>query len=160
MRHRVVRSKLASDKDHNKSLLNNLSTELVLKEKIETTLARAKFLRPHIEKLITFAGKAAKTSDKLKKFNAVKELNRNFHVGEATKKMLEDIAKRFIGTPGGYTRIVKIGFRDGDQAEMARIEFTKAPEKKASKAGKALSRLKKNTKENKVDVQEKAETNE
>ncbi len=165
MRHRVVGKKLASDKDHNRSLLNNLSTELILHEKVETTLAKAKYLRPYVEKLITLAGKATKSKDKLKKFNTVKELNRHFHVVEATKKIMDDVAKRFAGIPGGYTRIVKIGFRDGDQAEMARIELTKAPEKKTSKTGSALKRIKataknKETKADNKEISEKVETDE
>jgi large subunit ribosomal protein L17 len=143
MRHRVVGSKFGSDREHNKTLMNNLSTELILKEKVVTTVARAKYLRPYVEKLITLASKAVKSSDKIKKYNAIKELNRHLHIPEATVKMMNDIGKRFSNTPGGYTRIVRTGFRDGDQAEMARIEFTKAPEKSKSKTGKALSRLKK-----------------
>lgn len=133
MRHRVVRNKLASDKDHMRSLLNNLSTELILHEKIETTLAKAKALRPHIEKMVTKATKALKANDKLKKFSAIKALNSKVHDGNATRKLLEDIAGRFMNTPGGYTRIVRIGNRDGDKAEMARIEFAKTAATKALK---------------------------
>lgn len=136
MRHRVVKKKLASDNEHMKSLLNNLSTELILKEKVETTLAKAKALRPYIEKMVTFAGKAVKSGDKLKRFNAVKELSRSMHKETATRKLLEDIAERFANTPGGYTRIVKIGNRDGDQAKMARIEFINATNKKEKTAKK------------------------
>lgn len=136
MRHRVVKYKFASDKDHSKSLFNNLSSELILREKVVTTLARAKALRPHVEKLVTFAVKSTKSTEKLAKFNAVKALNAKLSVEGATKKLLEDIAARYLETKGGYTRIIKTGFRDGDQAEMARIEFTKSAEKKEKKSAK------------------------
>jgi large subunit ribosomal protein L17 len=100
-------------------------------EKVETTLAKAKALRPYIEKLVSYAGKATKSGDKIEKFNAVKSLNTKVHTGEATRKLIEDIAARFAGIAGGYTRIVRTGLRVGDRAEMARIEFTKsAPKKK------------------------------
>lgn len=104
-------------------------------EKIETTLAKAKALRPYIEKLVSFAGKV-KPGDKIDKFNTVKKLSTKLHAQEATKKLVEDIAGRFVNVPGGYTRIVKIGNRAGDRAEMARIEFTKSAEKKAKTAAK------------------------
>ena len=129
MRHRVVRNKLASDVEHMKSLLNNLASTLIVHEKIETTLAKAKALRPYIEKLVSYAGKAIKSGDKIIRFNAVKELNTKLHLNDAIKKLLEDIAVRFAGIPGGYTRIVKTGNRAGDRAEMARIEFTKSAQK-------------------------------
>ena len=129
MRHRVVRNKLASDVEHMKSLLNNLASTLIVHEKIETTLAKAKALRPYIEKLVSYAGKAIKSGDKIIRFNAVKELNTKLHLNDAIKKLLEDIAVRFAGIPGGYTRIVKTGNRAGDRAEMARIEFTKSAKK-------------------------------
>ena len=129
MRHRVVRNKLASDVEHMKSLLNNLASTLIVHEKIETTLAKAKALRPYVEKLVSYAGKAIKSGDKIIRFNAVKELNTKLHLNDAIKKLLEDIAVRFAGIPGGYTRIVKTGNRAGDRAEMARIEFTKSAQK-------------------------------
>lgn len=101
-------------------------------EKIETTLAKAKALRPHIEKLVTVASKAVKSNDKIKKFNAVKKLSKSA-AGPATRKLINEIAERFLNTPGGYTRIVKIGNRDGDNAQMARIEFVTKAVKKLSK---------------------------
>jgi large subunit ribosomal protein L17 len=153
MRHRVVRNKLASDVEHMKSLINSLSTDLIMNEKIETTLAKAKALRPYIEKLVSFAGKAMKSGDKIQKFNAVKSLNTKIHTNEATKKLLEDIAGRFADVSGGYTRIVKTGNRVGDRAAMARIEFTKSAEKKAPKKAAAKRATKK------VEaVEEKVET--
>src|SRR3989344_6331196 len=116
MRHRVVRNKLASDVEHMKSLLNNLASTLIVHEKIETTLAKANALRPYVEKLVSYAGKAIKSGDKIIRFNAVKELNTKLHLNDAIKKLLEDIAVRFAGIPGGYTRIVKTGNRAGDRA--------------------------------------------
>ncbi|OGC70008.1 50S ribosomal protein L17 [candidate division WWE3 bacterium RIFOXYC1_FULL_39_7] len=152
MRHRVNKKRINRDTDHMKSLLMNLSTELIIHEKIETTLAKAKLLKPHIEKMITYAGKAHKSNDKIKKFNAVKTLNKKIGQSEAIKKLIEDISARFSDTPGGYTRIVKVGNRLGDNALLARIEFTKnAPKKTTAKTEKKAK------KEEKVEVAEKEE---
>jgi large subunit ribosomal protein L17 len=142
MRHRVAKKRINRDQDHMRSLMSNLSTELIMHEKIETTLAKARMLRPHIEHMITFAGKAVRSGDKLKKYNAVKALNAKVHLTSATRKLIEDIATRFANTPGGYTRIVQVGNRAGDNASMARIEFTKDAEKKTEKA-KATKKAKK-----------------
>ncbi|RJR27469.1 50S ribosomal protein L17 [candidate division WWE3 bacterium] len=145
MRHRVNKKRINRDKDHMRSLLMNLSTELIIHEKVETTLAKAKLLKPHIEKMITYAGKAQKTDDKIKKYNVVRNLNRKLGESEAIKKLVNDIAARFQGTPGGYTRIVKVGNRQGDNALLARIEFTKDATPKAAK-----SKQKKNVEEKEV----------
>lgn len=125
MRHRVAKVKLNRDMDHMEALLKNLSTQLILSEKVDTTLAKAKGLRSHVEKLVTYAIQKNRSEDKIVRFNAVKHLNKQITMAEAVKKLLDDIAVRFESTAGGYTRIVKTGNRDGDNAPTARIEFTK-----------------------------------
>ncbi len=132
----------------------NLSTELIIHEKIETTLAKAKLLKPHIEKMITYAGKAKKSEDKVKNFNIVKTLNKKIGQSEAIKKLIEDIAARFVDTPGGYTRIVRVKNRDGDNAILARLEFTKSGPKKTE------DKKTKTTKESKVVKAKKTATKE
>jgi large subunit ribosomal protein L17 len=112
------------------ALLKNLTTSLVLKDKMETTLAKAKFVKPNVEKLITYANHAIETGDKVKRYNAVKMLNTKLTTNEATKRLLEEVAARFKDIKGGYTRIIKLPNRDGDNAPMARIEFVKLATKK------------------------------
>ena len=125
MRHRVAKVQLNRDKDHTEALLRNLSTQLILNDKIDTTLAKAKAMRSHVEKIITYAIIKNRAEDKVTTFNAVKRLKIELATPEAIRKLLEDVAVRFAKTSGGYTRIVKIGQRGGDNAPMARIELTK-----------------------------------
>lgn len=156
MRHRVKTKSLGRDKDHRKSLMRTLSTQLVEHESITTTLAKAKYLRPYFEKLIT---KAKQGSD----FNNVKYMRKKLSTEEAVKKMLSDLGPRFKSRKGGYTRIIKVGERDGDKAHMARIELVEKPKskkeakKKTDKEDKK-EEVKKETKEEKDKTGDKKET--
>jgi large subunit ribosomal protein L17 len=123
MRHRVAKKKLNRDKDHREALASNLSAQLIEKGKINTTLAKAKYVKPKIEKLITKAVKAHESEDKIFKFNTVKELRKDIRSESAIKKLLGEIAPKFSGKRGGYTKIIKTGNRDGDNALTARIEI-------------------------------------
>lgn len=125
MRHRVVRKRLNRDMDHRKSLLLNLSKELIKNEKIETTLVKAKYLQSHIEKLITKAKEASQTDNKVRSYNIVKLLKAELRSDEEIRKLVSEIAPRYAGINGGYTKIVRTRFRDGDKALMARMELTK-----------------------------------
>lgn len=122
MRHRVSGKTLGRSKDHRKALLRNLSDALVLKGSIKTTVAKAKFVRPYVEKLVTRA--------KSKDINTVKYAKTRLFTNEAVRKLVDEIAPQYSTRPGGYTRIVKLGFRDGDNAEMARIEWVSAGKNK------------------------------
>ena len=127
MRHRVKTKTLHRNREHRLSLLRNLSDSLVMHENIVTTVAKAKYLRPYVEKLVTKA-KVGNT------FNNVKYLKNKLTTDDAVRKMLTDLGPRFSTRKGGYTRIVKLGNRAGDNAQMARIEFVeKAKEEKAKK---------------------------
>jgi len=130
MRHRVVKNTLGRDKEHRKALMSNLSSQLIEHEKINTTLPKAKALRPFVEKLITKAIKPHKGGDKIDKFNTVKDLRKYLRNEEAIRKLIEEVAPRFLDRDGGYTRIIKTGERDGDKAPMARIELVKDNEVK------------------------------
>ncbi|MFC1621982.1 50S ribosomal protein L17 [Patescibacteria group bacterium] len=132
MRHRVATKTLHRDKDHRNSLVKNLCSSLVMNEKIKTTEAKAKFIRPKIEKLIT---RAKKGGD----FNNVKYMKRKLIGEDTVRKILTDLGPRFKDVAGGYTRIVKIGNRDGDNAPMARIEFTKKPVVKKKEEKKKIA---------------------
>ncbi|HOD01538.1 MAG TPA: 50S ribosomal protein L17 [bacterium] len=123
MRHRVAKKKLNRDKDHREALASNLSAQLIEKGKINTTLAKAKYVKPKIEKLITKAVKAHESEDKIFKFNTVKELRKDIRSESAIKKLLGEVAPKFSGKRGGYTKIIKTGNRDGDNALTARIEI-------------------------------------
>jgi large subunit ribosomal protein L17 len=132
MRHRVGGKQLNRDKDHRKALLKNLSVQLIENEKLNTTLVKAKFVKPYVEKLITKAKEYIATDDKLKRYNTVKYLRAKISSEEAVKKLVTDLATKFEKRPGGYTRLVKTGSRDGDNAPTARVEFIK--ERKAKNA--------------------------
>jgi len=130
MRKRVKKKTLHRDMAHRKSLLKTLSTQLIIHEQITTTQAKAKFLRPHVEKLIT---KAKKGND----FNNVKYMKKMLTTADAIEKMLADVGPRNKKRPGGYTRIIKVGNRQGDNAPMAKIELVeKSTKKKPAKVTK------------------------
>ncbi len=115
MRHRHGYRKLSRTSSHRKALLKNLAIALIMNERIETTVAKAKTLRSYIEKLITKAGKGD--------FNAHREVFAYLQDKEATKKLMNEIAPRYKERNGGYTRIVRTRTRRGDAAPMAFIEL-------------------------------------
>lgn len=115
MRHRNVGTILDRKKAPRQALIRGLATNLVLYEKIQTTDARARALRPFVERLIT----TGKSGD----LNARRELIRVLYTPNAVKKVLEVLSPRYKTRPGGYTRILKLGQRKGDAALMVQIEF-------------------------------------
>lgn len=115
MRHRKKGKKLGREKAARKALLKNLAASLIVYEKIKTTLAKAKAVRPVVEKLIT----TAKKGD----LGARRRLRRYLPTDSAVKKALEVLGPRYKERKGGYTRIIRLGARSGDAAEMAQIEF-------------------------------------
>lgn len=125
MRHRVQKKKLNVDMDHRKSLQRNLARSLILNGSIETTLAKAKFIRPFVEKLLTKA-RVGVNHDTVGKIGAKL-------VSKEALRHLFTLAEGYRGRAGGYTRIVKLGFRAGDKAPMARIEFVETAKNKSTK---------------------------
>lgn len=115
MRHRWAHRKLGRTTEHRKALLRNLATALFDHERITTTLANAKELRSYAERLITKARKDSVHSRRI----VLRELNSRTTV----KHLFNEIAPRFAERPGGYTRIVRMMPRRGDNAEMAIIEL-------------------------------------
>ena len=115
MRHRKAGRQLRRTSEQKLALMRNLATSLIEHEAIETTEAKAKELRPFIEKLITKA-RSGTLHDR-------RQAGRHVHKREAADKLFAQIGPRFAKRPGGYTRILKIGHRKGDGAEMARIEL-------------------------------------
>ncbi|MBI3633123.1 MAG: 50S ribosomal protein L17 [Candidatus Vogelbacteria bacterium] len=115
MRHHNVNRKFGRQTDQRRSLLRSLAENLIVRGKILTTEAKAKELRPFIEKLVTKGRDGALASRRA----LVSRLGNPVVV----KKLVDDISKKYLERKGGYTRIVKMGQRKGDASEMALIEF-------------------------------------
>jgi large subunit ribosomal protein L17 len=116
MRHRKARHKLSRDASHRRSLLRNLCREVIEHERIKTSQAKAKAVKPEVEKLITLA----KRGDLHARRQALSELGQDRFV---VHKLFEEIAPRYAERPGGYTRIVKLGPRRSDSTEMVFLEL-------------------------------------
>ena len=117
MRHRKKGRQLSRTRSHRKATLRNMATSLFRHERIETTTAKAKELRPYAERLITLARRGDVHSRRLA---AAKIQDR-----EVLGKLFDDIAPRYMERPGGYTRVLKLGNRKGDAAEMSLIELVR-----------------------------------
>ncbi len=115
MRHGMSGRKFNRTKEHRKAMFKNLAQALIKNEQIKTTLPKAKDLRPVVEKLITLAKRGGLHCRR----QAVSQLQDQ----DVVKKLMDQMGSRFSDRQGGYTRIVKAGFRYGDNAPMAVIEF-------------------------------------
>ena len=115
MRHGLVNKKLNRTSEHRKALLKNMLNSLIKYEQIKTTLPKAKFLKPQADKIITLGKKETLQTTKMlvSKLQDIKSAN----------KVKKTLSKRYENRKGGYTRIIKAGFRYGDNAPMAIIEF-------------------------------------
>jgi len=142
--------KLGRKPAHRKALLRNMMNALVRAERIETTVPKAKELRPLADRLITL-GKAATLHSRRIVFSLLTDK-------EATDKLFSTLAGRFAGRQGGYTRIVRTGFRVGDGAEMAIIEYLPVEEKKAGGKAKKKAAAKKSPASAEVKKKEARET--
>ena len=116
MRHQKDRRKLSRSTSHRKALLMNLSTEVIEHERIKTTEAKAKAVKPEVEKLITLG----KRGDMHARRQAMSQLGQNKFV---VYKLFEEIAPRYADRQGGYTRILKLGPRKSDATEMVFLEL-------------------------------------
>ena len=130
MKHLVKRKRLRRNTAQRRALLRNLVTSFLEKERIRTTLAKAKAARPLAEKMITLAKKNT--------LHARRQTLRFIYKEPVVNKLFEELGPRFSERPGGYTRIVKVGPRTGDGAEMAILEligseFEKKEKKKKKK---------------------------
>jgi len=115
MRHRKKGRHFNRTAEHRKMMLRNMATSLFLHGRVETTVAKAKELRLYAEPLIT----KAKRGD----LHARRTVGRKIHDREALAKLFNEIGPRFSERPGGYTRVVKTGHRNGDAADLAIIEL-------------------------------------
>ena len=107
--------RLGGSPAHQRKILSNLAASLIYEEELTTTLAKAKQLRPYVEKMITKAGKGDLHNRRL--------VLRRIPDTEVVTKLFDEVGPRYVDRPGGYTRITKLGPRRGDGAEMAKIEL-------------------------------------
>jgi len=117
VRHRNKGKRLSRTSTHRRALLRNLATSLFRHERVETTTTKAKELRPYAERLITLARRGD--------VHARRVAGRKIQDRDVLGKLLDDIAPRYAERPGGYTRILKLGNRKGDAAEMSLIELVR-----------------------------------
>ena len=115
MRHGLSHKKLNRTSEHRKALLKNMLNSLIKYEQITTTLPKAKFLKPQADKIITLGKKDSLQNTKLL-ISKLQDTN-------SANKVKKNLSKRYLNRKGGYTRIIKAGFRYGDKAPMAVIEF-------------------------------------
>ena len=140
MRHGVGYKKLNRTSEHRKALLMNMLNSLIKYEQITTTLPKAKFLKPQADKIITLGKKDSLQNTKLL-ISKLQDTN-------STNKVKKTLSKRYLNRKGGYTRIIKAGFRYGDKAPMAVIEFVDR-DVEAKKVDIKKKDITKNTKEEK-----------
>jgi large subunit ribosomal protein L17 len=155
MRHRIATKKLGRNTSHRRALLRNLVTSLMMEERIETTPAKAKAMRPHVEKMITL-GKRGDV--------AARRLALTFLLTrESVDRLFDTIAPRFGDRNGGYLRIIHTGWRTGDGAETCFIELVgseKLIEAKRAKRAEARSKRKEEIKKQMEEQQTAAQEEE
>nr|WP_298897197.1 50S ribosomal protein L17 [uncultured Altererythrobacter sp.] len=120
MRHGISQRKLSRKSGHRTALFRNMAAALIKHEQIHTTLPKAKELRPYVEKLITLAKRGGLSNRRL----AMSRLQDETQL----KKLFDTLAERYNDREGGYTRIIKAGYRGSDAAQMAIIEFVERDE--------------------------------
>ena len=141
MRHRLGYKKLNRTSEHRKALIKNMLNSLIKYEQLTTTLPKAKVLKPQAEKIITLGknGNLQNTKLLVSKLQDIKSAN----------KVKKTLAKRYESRKGGYTRIIKAGYRYGDNAPLAIIEFVDR-DTEAKKVDRKKKEIKKNPEENKA----------
>ena len=155
MRHRNAGFKLGRNTSHRRALLRNLVTSVIVEDRVETTVAKAKAVRPHVEKMITLG----KKGDLHSRRQALSFLQTD----EAVKRLFDTVAPRYGDRNGGYLRIVRTGFQKGDGAEKAFIELLGAEkqlevkrQKRADLKAKKRAELEKQLEEQKKEAKRKA----
>ena len=141
MRHRVGQRKLGRVTEHRIAMLRNQAEALIRHERIETTVPKAKELRPFVERIITIAKRGIAAGEANgRALHARRLVLRDIQNRDVVAKLFDTIAPRFEARPGGYTRILRLGFRRGDAAEVAQIELVGSefnPNAEAEKAAAA-----------------------
>src|SRR5207249_4241582 len=138
MRHRVAHRKLGRVTEHRISMLRNQATNLLRHEHLTTTVPKAKELRPFVERLITIAKRGVADGANGKALHARRLVMHDLQDRDVVGKLFDTLAPRFAGRPGGYTRLLRLGFRRGDAAEIAQVELVGSefdPKAKAAPEG-------------------------
>ena len=152
MRHRKHNHQLGVKSAHRVSLVANLSCSLIEHGRIKTTLAKARALRPSIEKIVTLAKKAHACDDAAKKIHYRRLAIARIRNKKAVSKLFDELVEQFLGRNGGYTRIYKLALpRLGDAADMALIEFVEEAPKKKAKKKKSAAKKESQAKEKSVE---------
>ena len=167
MRHSKRKHKLGVSGPHRSAMMGNLAVALITHGRIETTLPKARALRPFIEKVITLAKKAEKANDAARKLHYRRLAIARVRDKAAVAKLFDERVTEFTERNGGYTRIYKLGQRIGDAAEMGLIElidgndegYSKKPTKKAAKK-KAAKKVAKNADDEEAPAEEAGEVEE
>jgi large subunit ribosomal protein L17 len=124
MRHRVAHRKLGRVTEHRIAMLRNQATSLLRHEHLTTTVPKAKELRPFVERLITIAKRGlADGVTPVKTLNARRLVMQDLQDRAVVTKLFDNLAPRFAARQGGYTRLLRVGFRRGDAAELAQVEL-------------------------------------
>jgi large subunit ribosomal protein L17 len=142
MRHRVAYRKLGRVTEHRISMLRNQAVALLRNERIQTTVPRAKELRPFVERIITIAKRSLNAPEgSTHGVTARRAVSRDIADRAVVTKLFDDIAPRYVERPGGYTRLLRLGHRRGDSAEVAEIELlgSEYDPNAAAKADKAAA---------------------
>ncbi|AKC83455.1 50S ribosomal protein L17 [Verrucomicrobia bacterium IMCC26134] len=142
MRHKKQRASLGVTKEHRAAMLSNMAASLIEHGRITTTLTKAKALRPFVEKVITKAKKAALATEKKDAIHLRRMALKDVRDENAITSLFNEKHKEFTNRVGGYTRIYKLGPRQGDAAHMAIIEFVKADDQGYKKPAKRASAAK------------------
>ena len=137
MRHRVAYRKLGRVTEHRIAMLRNQSMDLIRYERIETTVARAKELRPYVERIISIAKRSLNAPEGSQHgVTARRRVHAEIPDREVVTKLFGTIAPRFVERPGGYTRMLRLGHRRGDAADVATVELIGSEYNPATAAGK------------------------
>lgn len=132
MHHRKSGKRLGRNSSHRKAMFRNMSVSMMRHEIIKTTLVKAKELRRYVEPLVTMAGKGDSVANRRLAFARLRD-------DAMVNKLFTELAPRFKSRPGGYLRVLKCGFRAGDKAPMAIIEFVDRQEAATKRAAQAKS---------------------
>ena len=144
MRHNKAINHLGRKSGHRKALLSNMASSLILHKRITTTVAKAKALRSYVEPLVT-KSKDDTTHNRRVVFSYLKNK-------EAVSELFRVIAPKVADRPGGYTRVLHVGFRQGDAAEMALIEFVDFNEAALASTGKAAKKTTRRSRAKKAEA--------
>jgi large subunit ribosomal protein L17 len=158
MRHNKHHASLGVTREHRRAMLSNLAASLITHGRIQTTLTKAKALRPFVEKVVTKAKQAAAKTEKKDAIHLRRLALADVRDETAITKLFNETHKEFANRNGGYTRIYKLGARQSDAAELALIEFVKADDPGYTKSKGKKSKAKKAAKPKAPKPEAAAET--